>query len=215
MMNNSLRDKAYESIKNKIISFEIKPGEVLRESIVTKELGMGRTPAREAFLMLEQERLIECISNVGYMDQKLTRKEADDYYALREALEEFAAPFIIERITSGEIAELKKIQTKSEKYAADRNIHGVASCNTEFHELLYKATGSDAFLGLISHLIDKIRWLLAMAVASQTGPTEALKDHLRIIKAIENRSVSDLQAEIRLHLKHAKERYLSLVEMLL
>lgn len=214
-MNGGLRYKAKEIIKNKIISFDIKPGEALREGTIAKELGMGRTPVREALLMLEQERLVECISNVGYMVRKLTRKEADDYYALREALEEFAAPLIIERITSTEIKELKKIQAKSEKYAAARDMRGVATCNTEFHELLYAATRSDAFLGLISHLIDKIRWLLAMAVASRTGPTEALEDHRRIIGAIEDKSVTDLKTEIRLHLKHARERYLSLAEMLL
>jgi DNA-binding FadR family transcriptional regulator len=72
-----------------------------------------------------------------------------------------------------------------------------------------------ALLGLISHLIDKMRWSSAMAVASQTGPTEAWQDHPRIIKAMENRTVADLQAEIRLHLKYAKERYLSSAEMLL
>lgn len=214
-MNNTLRHKAHESIKNRIISFELKPGDVLRENGIAKDLGMGRTPVREALLMLEHEKLVECRANVGYVVKKLTRKEADDYYSLREVLEEFAAPFIIERITPGEIVELKKVQMKSEQCAAGRDIHGVVSCNTEFHELLYKATGSDAFLGLISHLIDKIRWLLAMAVASQPDLTEALEDHRRIIQAVESRSLSDLQGEIRLHLKHAKERYLSLAEMLL
>jgi DNA-binding GntR family transcriptional regulator len=214
-MSGGLRYKAKEIIKNKIISFEIKPGEALREGVIAKELGMGRTPVREALLMLEQERLVECIPNVGYLVRKLTRNEADDYYALREALEEFAAPLIIKNIATSEIARLKKIQTKSEKHAADHDTQGVVLCNIEFHELLYTVTGSDAFLGLISHLIDKIRWLLAMAVASQTGPTEALEDHRRMIKAIEDRNISDLKAEIRLHLKHARERYLSLAEMLL
>jgi DNA-binding GntR family transcriptional regulator len=87
-MNGGLRYKAKGIIKNKIISFEIKPGEALREGMIAGELGMGRTPVREALLILEQERLVECISNVGSLVRKLTRKEADDYYALREALEE-------------------------------------------------------------------------------------------------------------------------------
>jgi DNA-binding GntR family transcriptional regulator len=214
-MNNNLRQKAHEIIKNKIVSFELKPGNVLSEGGLAKELAMGRTPVREALLMLEHEKLVECISNVGYMVRKLTRKEADDYYALREALEEFAAPLIIERITMEEITELEEIQTKSEKYAAAHDIRGVASCNTEFHKLLYKVTGSDAFMGLISHLIDKILWLLAMAVASRAGPTEALEDHRRMIEALRNKDVQDLKAEIHVHLRHARERYDSLAEMLL
>jgi DNA-binding GntR family transcriptional regulator len=214
-MNGGLRYKAKEIIKNKIISFEIKPGEALREGVIARELRMGRTPVREALLMLEQEGLLECIPNVGYLVHKLTRKEADDYYALREALEEFAAPLIIERITAAEIRKLKKIQTKSETYALEHNMQRVALCNTEFHELLYATTRSDAFSGLISHLIDRIRWLLAMAVASQSGPTEALEDHRRIIEAIENKDTLALKSEIRLHLKHARERYLSVAKMLL
>jgi len=213
-LNPSLRYKAKEIIKNKIISFELKPGEALRESVLAKELCMGRTPVREALLMLEQNRLVECKPNVGYTVKKLTRQEAEDYYALREALEEFAAPLIIERITPAQIAELKEIQSKAEQCASEHEIRGVASCNTELHQLLYKATGSGALVGLISHLIDKIRWLLAMAIASQLGPAEALEDHRRMIKAIEDKSVPDLKAEISLHLRHAKERYLSIAEML-
>jgi DNA-binding GntR family transcriptional regulator len=214
-MNRGLRYKAKEIIKNKIIPFEIKLREALREGTIAKELGMGSTPVREALLILAQEKLVECISSVGYLVRKLTRKEADDYYALREALEGFAAPLIIERITPAEIAELKRIQAQSEKHAVNRDMQGVVLCNIEFHKLLYAATGSDALLGLISRLIDKIRWLLAMAVASQTGPTEALEDHRIIIQAIENKITSALKAEIRLHLKHARGKYLSLAEMML
>ena len=117
-MNGNLRYKAKEIIKNRIIHFDVKPGELLHEGIIAKDLGIGRTPIREAFLMLEQEGLIECISNVGYGVRKLTRKEADDYYALRETLEEFAAPLIIERITPATITALKEIESKAEQYAA-------------------------------------------------------------------------------------------------
>jgi DNA-binding GntR family transcriptional regulator len=116
-MNNNLRQKAHEIIKNKIVSFELKPGDVLSEGGLVKELAMGRTPIREALLMLEHEKLVECKANVGYVVRRLTRKEAEDCYALREALEEFAAPLIIERISTESIEELKAVLAKSEECA--------------------------------------------------------------------------------------------------
>ncbi|MDD5008146.1 MAG: GntR family transcriptional regulator [Syntrophorhabdaceae bacterium] len=213
-MSNNLRHQAHQIIKDKIISFKLKPGDEIREGSIAKELSMGRTPVREALLMLEHEKLIECRSNLGYVVKKLTRKEAEDYYALREALELFAAPLIIERITPEAVAELGAILAQSERRAKENDIQGVAECNTEFHKLLYKATDSEAFVELIFQLIDKIRWLLAMAVASQKGPAEALEDHGRIVSVIKKRDVEALKKEICVHLQHAKERYLSIAAVL-
>jgi DNA-binding GntR family transcriptional regulator len=214
-MSNSLRYKAHQIIKDKIITFELKPGDEIREGSIAKELSMGRTPVREALLMLEHEKLIECRANLGYVVKKLTRKEAEDYYALREALELFSAPLIIERITPEAVTELEAILAESERCAEKNDIQGVAECNTEFHKLLYKATDSEAFVELIFQLIDKIRWLLAMAVASRQGPGEALEDHSRIVDAIKKKDVEELKEEIRVHLRHAKDRYLSIAMVLL
>jgi len=214
-MSNSLRYKAHQIIKDKIITFKLKPGDEIREGNIAKELGMGRTPVREALLMLEHEKLIECRPNLGYVVKKLTRKEAEDYYALREALELFSAPLIIERITPEAVTELEAILAESERCAEKNDIQGVAECNTEFHKLLYKATDSEAFVELIFQLIDKIRWLLAMAVASRQGPGEALEDHSRIVGAIKKKDVEELKEEIRVHLRHAKDRYLSIAMVLL
>lgn len=213
-MNNSLRHKAHEIIKGKIISFEFKPGDVLRESGIATELGMGRTPVREALLMLEHDKLVECISNVGYVVRKLTRKQAEEYYALRAALEEFAAPLIIERITPEAMTGLRAVLAQSEECAGQNDIRGVARCNTEFHEILYRATDSEAFVEVISHLIDKIRWLLAIAISNEKGPGEAFEDHQRMLKAIEKKNVEELKEEIRVHLQHAREKYLSLAAVM-
>lgn len=214
-MNISLRHKAHESIKSKIITFEFRPGDVLRENAIAKEMGIGRTPVREALLMLENEKLIECRANMGYVVRKLTRKEADDYYALRETLELFAAPLIVERITQETIERLEAILADSVKLAEKNDVRGVAESNTEFHKLLYSSTDSEVFVELIFQLIDRIRWLLAMAVASRLGPAEALDDHRRIVDAIRKRDVEKLKEEISVHLHHAKERYLSIAEVLL
>jgi DNA-binding GntR family transcriptional regulator len=214
-MNNTTRHKAYEIIKDKIVSLEFKPGDVLRESSLAEQLGLGRTPVREALLMLEQEKLVECKSNVGYQVRKLTRKEAEDYYALRRALEEFAAPMIIERITPAGIKQLKKALLESVECAKANDIRGVAACNTKFHAVLYRSTDSEAFVDVIFSTIDKISWLLAMAVTAKEGPTESLEDHQRIVKAIEQRNVEQLKKEIRIHLEHAQEKYLSMAAMLL
>jgi DNA-binding GntR family transcriptional regulator len=214
-MNITLRHKAHEEIKNRIISLEMKPGDVIREGGIARELGIGRTPVREALLLLEHERLVECRSNVGYVVRRLNQKEAEDCYALREALEQFSAPFIIERITPERLRELEAVLTKSEDCAATNDVRGVAAYNVEFHSFLYRATESEAFVELIFQLIDKIRWLLAMALAGQSGPEEALEDHRRMLRAIEEHNVEALKEEIRIHLQHAKRQYLSMAAMLL
>jgi DNA-binding GntR family transcriptional regulator len=214
-MSSSLRHKAHQAIKDKILSLELKPGDELREGSLAKELSMGRTPVREALLMLEHEKLVECRANVGYVVRKLTRKEAEDYYALREALEQFAAPLVIERITPDALKAVEALLVKAEKLAKTNDIRGVALCNTEFHALLYKATDSEAFVQLIFQVIDRIRWLLAIAVTNQNGPAEALEDHRRMLRAIKKKDVAELKEEIRVHLEHAKEKYFLVAGMVL
>ena len=77
-MNNSLRHRAFEEIKRRIIAFELKPGERLIEGEMARDLDMGRTPVREALLMIEHEKLVECRGRMGYVVRKLTSKEVKD-----------------------------------------------------------------------------------------------------------------------------------------
>ena len=157
-MKKNLRLKAYEAIKGNIIFLDLKPGEKIFEAEIAKKLKISRTPVREALVMLENEKLVKCDSSLGYIVRRHTIKEIGEYFAIREALELFAVPLIIERITASEIKALKNNIKESEKYVGNNDLRNIIRCETEFHSIQYKATKSDIFFDTISGLIDKFLW---------------------------------------------------------
>src|SRR5512133_2440503 len=105
---NVLRFKAYKAIKEKIIYLELKPGEKIFENQLAESLGVSRTPVREALLMLEHEKLVTCSDSLGFIVKRFSRKDIEEYFALRIAIEEFVIALVLEKITKEEIAGLKE-----------------------------------------------------------------------------------------------------------
>jgi len=206
-MTNRLRHKAFEEIKRRIISFELKPGERLIEGEIARDLDMGRTPVREALLMIEHEKLVECKSGMGYVVKKLTSKEVEDYFEIRSALERFAVPMVIAGATAKVIGEAEENIRASEELSASRNFHALITCHARFHQILYGATGSQAFIDTIAGIADKLQWIRAICLRSEGGVGQAQGEHRRILQALQEKDESALAVAIEVHLDHAREKF--------
>lgn len=206
-MKKSLRHKAYKAIKDKIIFLDLKPGEKIFEAEIAKKLKISRTPVREALLMLENERLVECDPSLGYMVRRLTSKEIGEYFAIRKALELLAVPLIIERITDSEIKALNYNVEAAEKSIEKNNLKNIIRCETEFHSIQYKATKSEIFFDTISGLTDKFQLIRAIAMLAPSGPNESLAHHKEMLMAIEKRDARGLKKLVERHLKRAAEKF--------
>ena len=110
-----LKEKAYNSIKKKIFSFALKPGEIFFETEISRKLGASRTPVREALNILEQEGLIKKLPNRGYSVVNITASEIEELYELREALEILALR-----------AAAKKAQKQDWIRLENRESHGIS-----------------------------------------------------------------------------------------
>ena len=206
-MNKSMRHKAYDEIKKRIIFYDLKPGEKVFENDMAKKLKISRTPVREALLMLENEKLIECTDKLGFVVRKLSSNVVSDYFEIRRVIEEFALPLIIERITPSEIKILGRNLADARKAVKAVDMHNVIRHETEFHQILYKSTKSDVFIETISHLVDKFHWLRAIALHAPGGAGESLKDHEKMIRALEEKNTNDLKKVTKLHLQHAQQKF--------
>jgi DNA-binding GntR family transcriptional regulator len=214
-MPKTLRHKAYDEIKRRILSLEVKPGEKLSDTQISGALRMGRTPVREAFLMLEREKLVQCDGKQGYFVKKITKKEAEQYFAMRTALELFAVPAIIEGATPSILKELQSNIKKSERCARQNDVHGMAIYNTKFDETIYKATNSDVFIETMSGLLDRLHWLRMIALRASKGSRQSLEDHKRIVQAVQNKNPNELRKAIRQHLRHAREKCMAMADIIL
>jgi len=214
-MNNSLRHRAFEEIKRRIIAFELKPGERLIEGEMARDLDMGRTPVREALLMIEHEKLVECRGRMGYVVRKLTSKEVKDYFEIRAALERFAIPMMIAGATPEVIGEAEENIRASEKFGINGDFHALITSHARFHQILYGATGSQAFVETIAGIAEKLQWIRAVCLRCEGGFSQAQGEHHRILQALQRKDDIALAVAIQVHLDHASEKFLSMEAVLL
>lgn len=204
---DTLRFKAYKEIKAKIISLYLKPGEKIFEDEIAKGLKISRTPVREALLLLENEKLVECDGRLGFIVKKLSTKEIEEYFSIRKALEAFATPLIVERITASEIEALKKNVTEAEDYLKRDDFHNIVRCETQFHEILWKSTKSEVFFQIISGLSDKFQWIRAIALSAQGACRESIEDHKKILSLVERKDSNKLKSFIAMHIERSRKKY--------
>jgi DNA-binding GntR family transcriptional regulator len=204
---DTLRVKAYKEIKSKIICLQLKPGEKIFENEIAKGLKISRTPVREALLILENEKLVECDGRLGFVVKKLNTKEVEEYFSIRKAFEAFAAPFIIERITASEIEELKKNTTEAQGYLEMNDFSNIVRCETKFHEILWRSTKSEIFFQILSGLSDKFQWIRAIALSAEGGCRESIDDHKKIVALVEEKDSDKLKKFIALHIDHSRKKY--------
>ncbi len=204
---NTLRQQAYKRIKEEIVCLKIKPGERLFEAHLAKKLEMGRTPVREAILMLENEKLVICDEKLGYIVRKLTREEAYDYFAIRQVIEDFAIPLIVKGLTDKTIAELEQNIEKAKECIEKNDFPNIIRFETEFHWILYRTTNSKVFIEVISGIVDKFQWLRAIGLSAPGGAQESLDGHMKIFSAYKARDISAIRRLTELHIRQGRENF--------
>ena len=201
-----LRYTAYEAIKDKIVYLELRPGDRLSESEIAKSLGIGRTPVREALLLLEKERLIEIKAGSGFSVCRLTREEMQDYGLVRSTIEDLALTLAIQRITETEVEALKESLRDLERNIDSHNLRNVVKYESKFHEIIYSATRSHVIRETISGLNAKFLWLRSVALSMKGAAEECLIQHWNIFNSIEKKDAAEAQRRMDHHIKSGGNR---------
>ena len=138
----SLRGKVFHKIRDDILSGKYKDNEELKEVAIGEELGVSRTPVREAFRQLELEGLIHIIPNKGAYVTGITVKDVKDIYMIRSLLEGLCAKWATENITPEQLEEMEENVYLAEFHAAKGHTQQIAELDNRFHEILYEACNS-------------------------------------------------------------------------
>ncbi len=141
----SIREKIYQYFKNEILNDRIPTSATLVENQLSKQMGISRTPIREALHFLEKEGLVELIPRVGYRVRQIDREELQEICEIRKSLETLAARWAIDRILSDEIEAIRENLNKSDMMIKTGNLSSFIDLDAEFHELLGRASGSQDF----------------------------------------------------------------------
>jgi DNA-binding GntR family transcriptional regulator len=206
-MKANLRYMAYQEIKCKIIYFDIKPGHKINESEISNSLGISRTPIREALLMLESEKLVQCRGKEGFFVRKLSPQNTDHYYKLRDLIEKFAAPLIFKNITTTEIKALALNIKEAQKAIDQKDMKRVVFYETQFHQILYTSSRSEVVIETLNLLSDKFHWMRSISLHAPDGAQNSLNGHIAILEALKRQDIEEYQIQLQLHFENAQKKY--------
>ena len=202
----SLTEEISDVVRERILSGEYEIGEKIKENQIATELSVSRTPIREAFKLLENEGLIDYIPNRGCFAKGFTKRDVEDIYAVREALEELAVAWSCERIIPDEIKALEEQCDMMEFYIQKNDVKKVLELNSGFHDLIY-ASARSRFLAQVLRsykaYIDKSR---KIAAYEQPYLESIIQEHRVILEAIKARDKVRAVAAMKSHLIASQQR---------
>lgn len=204
----SLTSKVFKSMEKAILSGEFLPGESLTEQSLSAELGVSRTPVREALRQLELEGLVKTVPNKGAEVVGLSEKDVDDIYTIRVHIEGLAARWAAENITDEDIKKLRDTLELQEFYAAKGDSDRVKSLDSAFHEALYKACESNPLRQILSQLHNNIQRSRGLSIQSAGRASAAVEEHRRIFEAIAAHNGELAENEAQAHIVNAKQSML-------
>ncbi len=210
LKKSSLGQEATHLIRKMVLDGHFTEGERLVEDRIATELGISRTPLREALHRLAQEGLLEKRRTGGYILRTLQRTEVEDAIAIRSMLESYAASLAATRCTEEQKQALRDNlaafgQTKTNDIATLVNL------NEEFHNILRESAHSPLLAQLLTELDGVVERLLRPIISTHEAEWSD-SDHLRILEHIENGDAAGANQAMQAHIAHAKETILDLLD---
>ncbi len=201
----SLREKVYKVVRDNILNGKIPPGSRLIETRLAKEIGVSRTPVREALHMLEMEGLLEPIPRVGYKVKGINWEEVEEICEIRKVNEVLAAKWAIDHITKRQILALEKNVRLSQEVLHSGHMQGIVELDAQFHDLIVKASKSQR-LGELCQLLRRhmLRYRLE-AMYMPEGVSATIEGHKKILECIKAKDKEGVEAAIKAHLDQARD----------
>jgi len=209
----SLNEKAYELIKEKILFARLRQGEVINERQLMKELGLGRTPVREAVLRLAHENLIRVIPRRGLVVSDIDMMDVSRLLEMRKLLEVHYARKINNHVSQPEINQLKRLLQQRRKAKKQGEIEAVVQADKAFHLGLFQLLGDAFLVEMLEKIYDRLFRIWILANVRRSDDPEIDRDHQSIVKALADHNVEDLVSAISSHIDYFKKKiFLVLME---
>ncbi|MBR3592122.1 MAG: GntR family transcriptional regulator [Clostridia bacterium] len=198
----SLADQVFEHLETDILSGKYQKGEILTESKLSLELGVSRTPIREALRRLEQEHLIEEAPK-GVIVVGISDKDLADIFEIRAALEGKAAYLAAQNYTEEQMNVVREALEFQEFYLGKQDPDRIKSMDSRFHETIYKMSGSTIFYDVLMPLHKKILKYRKASVSDSSRAAASVAEHRAIYEALLARDAQLAERLISEHLDNA------------
>ncbi|HUJ76428.1 MAG TPA: GntR family transcriptional regulator [bacterium] len=201
-INFSLKDKVYQALKEAILSMNIygSPTEIrLDERQLSSDLGVSRTPIREAISRLEQEGFLRIVQRKGVFVVRKTKREIVEMITVWAALEGMAARLVTLNAGDEEIATLRTLFATFENDQLRAHIDEYSETNIRFHQKILQMSKSGLIAQLSENLFAHVRAIRVRTIGDSNRVERSIIDHMHIIEALEARDTELAERLVRQH----------------
>ncbi|MGH7832613.1 MAG: GntR family transcriptional regulator [Candidatus Binatia bacterium] len=208
--SNNLSDRVYHQIKTLILQTEIMPGQKLHHQELSDQLGVSRTPVREALSRLVQEGYVSLLPNRGFICKEIGMQEAEELYDLREALEAFAVEKAMPRLDAKSLARLEEQidlygKDTTRRFSRERLIY-----DQNIHLEIARIAGNETLKKTLSQVFERIILKRKTdALYDQARGVNAHEEHLKLLDAMRKGNVEHAVRNVRAHIQAGKHNVVS------
>ena len=201
----SLRGRVFHRLREDILSGKYSENDELKEVTIGEELGVSRTPVREAFRQLELEGLIQIIPNKGAYVTGITEKDVKDIYMIRSLLEGLCARWATENITEEQMEEMEENVYLAKFHAKKGHYEQLAALDNRFHEIMYEACNSKMLEHQLKDFHDYVLRVRKKTLANVNRGMKSNEEHELIMEAIKEKDADRAEALANRHMINAYE----------
>lgn len=183
-----LSKKIYRILKSQIIKGVIKPGEKLLENKLAEQMGISRTPVREAIRQLAAEGFVKINPNQGIIVNNISLKDLMEVLQIHSALESLAARLLAPLITEDVIKQLETFNKNMEKWVSEKNVAAFATESDKFHSTILNACGNSRLVQIRKNLSEQIYRFREISLNIPGRLKSALKEHIAITNALKDKN---------------------------
>ena len=208
---SNLTLKVYQQIIELMLNYEIVPGQRLVFIDLAKQLNVSRTPVNNALSILAQQGYLNFVPNQGYSVHKLTQKEAENHYAIREVLEVGFVGQAIRNMTDKNLQTLKKRKTDYEKAISGNVTRKLFILDTDFHAGILEMVGNDILTAQYRDICQKIFLRFKTENLRLDRIREIGKEHNEIFEAIRLKDVEHAKELLKFHHNSSKKNLFPII----
>lgn len=199
----SLGKEVFYQLQNDILNGKYQSGENLTETRICEEMGVSRTPVREAIRQLELEGLVDYFPNRGAIVKGITAQDIQDIYTIRMLIEGLAARWAAEKITQEELSDLKEAFDLEEFYTNKNDVSHLLIFDSRFHDIIYRASKSKPLMHTLSTFHHYVQRARSLSLSSQARAEKVLQEHRAILEAIMERDAGKAEILATEHVRNA------------
>ena len=208
-----LRDVVFNTLRRAILTGQLKPGERLMEVHLANQLGVSRTPIREAIRKLELEGLVIMIPRRGAEVARITEKSLKDVLEVRQALDALSVELACDRITQEDTRKLYEACLAFEKATKGKDASVIAKADVELHDIIVAATGNKRLQQLVNNLSEQMYRYRFVYIKEESQHDMLVEEHREIYESIASRDKERAARAASIHIDNQEKSIIRQIRM--